>query len=210
MIKNSGRAADDILDDPYWPGSNDPQSPNYIRRLAIPEDTHSLVALLRKNQKPTADSALIERLAPLIHENYCHRTRKKALKNNAELALLRWEELSKSIQQSTRSQAAFAVENLREEGYEVRPLASGESCTPPTFAVEEVERMAEREHGRFNAERIMDGWHYQPGDKDTVKKTRPYLIPWSELDPAIAEFDRDAVREYPMVLRTADMGVFKR
>jgi hypothetical protein len=70
--------------------------------------------------------------------------------------------------------------------------------------------MAEREHGRFNAERIMDGWHYQPGDKDPVKKTSPYLVPWIELDPVIAEYDRDAVREYPMVLRTADLGVFKR
>jgi ppGpp synthetase/RelA/SpoT-type nucleotidyltranferase len=210
VIKDSGRAAEEILADPSWRGSNDPQSPHTIRLLPIPEDAQSLVALLRENRKPAANSALIERIAPHIHENYCNRTRKNALKNNAEPALLRWEELSESMRQSNRSQAAFAVENLRQEGYEVRPLASGESYTPPLFSLAEVDRMAEREHGRFNAERIRDGWRHQPGDKDTVKKTSPYLIPWSELDPAIADYDRNAVREYPMVLRTADLGIFKR
>jgi len=210
VIEGSGRAADDILADPAWRGSNDPQSPDHVRLLPIPQDAQSLAALLHENRIAPADAELIEKIAPQIHENYCARTRKNASKNNAEPALLRWEELPETIKRSNRGQAAFAVENLRREGYEALPVAGGASYAAPTFTDDEVDHMAEREHGRFIVERVADGWRFQAGPKDTAKKTSPYLVPWSELEPVVANYDRDAVREYAGVLRGAGLGIFKR
>ena len=63
--------------------------------------------------------------------------------------------------------------------------------------------MAEMEHGRYNAERLLDGWRWGT-EKNMEKKINPYLVPWAELPDSVKEWDRDSVRKIPQFL--ADIG----
>jgi hypothetical protein len=66
----------------------------------------------------------------------------------------------------------------------------------------QIESLAEREHARWNVERLIAGWVYGPtADKD--KKISPYLVPWDELPDQIREYDREPVRAIPRMLAAA-------
>ena len=84
-----------------------------------------------------------------------------------------WENLKKS----NRDQANHIFEKLREVGCGVKPVGG----SPPTafeFTPEEIERLAEMEHGRWNVERLFEGWRY--GSPRSVRKISPYLVPWAD------------------------------
>jgi hypothetical protein len=73
---------------------------------------------------------------------------------------------------------------------------------------DQVEQLAEMEHGRFNLERLTDGW--QIGDREVVRLATPHLRPWDELDDDVKEYDREAVRNIPAALASAGWGVEPR
>ena len=46
----------------------------------------------------------------------------------------------------------------------------------------------------------MSGWRYDE-QKNENRKLSPHLVEWEDLDDAIREYDRDAVREIPGLLK---------
>jgi hypothetical protein len=70
----------------------------------------------------------------------------------------------------------------------------------------EVERMAELEHGRWNVERLRDGWRYGK-QRDDSRKTHDCLVSWQELSDDIKRYDRNAVRAFPETLAKAGLEV---
>jgi hypothetical protein len=76
------------------------------------------------------------------------------------------------------------------------------------FSPEEVEIMAELEHGRWNVERLLDGWKWGP-IKDVANKISPYIIPWTGLPEEMKEYDRDAARQIPHLLEQVGMEVIR-
>lgn len=69
--------------------------------------------------------------------------------------------------------------------------------------------MAKMEHDRWSAERLFEGWTYAPGEKNSARKTSPYLVTWPELSEEIKEFDRNTVRGLPAFLAKADLRVVR-
>jgi hypothetical protein len=69
--------------------------------------------------------------------------------------------------------------------------------------------MAELEHGRWNAERLRDGWRYGK-KRDDSRKIHNYLVPWAELPDDIKVYDRGAVRAFPEILAKAGLEVRRR
>ena len=68
--------------------------------------------------------------------------------------------------------------------------------------------MSEYEHGRWNAERLDSGW--RTGEEKKIEdKISPYLVPWVELPDNIKEFDRDAVKNFPIILKKIGFEVYK-
>ena len=61
------------------------------------------------------------------------------------------------------------------------------------FAPVEVERLAVIEHGRWAADRWLDGWSYAP-TRDNARKHHPQLIPYQQLSGPMKDLDRFAVR----------------
>jgi hypothetical protein len=67
------------------------------------------------------------------------------------------------------------------------------------FSKKEIETMAEMEHGRWNAERLMDGWRWGER-KDVDKKISPYLVSWHKLPEDVKEWDRKMMCKIPEIL----------
>jgi hypothetical protein len=68
-----------------------------------------------------------------------------------------------------------------------------------------IEELAELEHGRFTAERLLSGW--AGGVRDPARFVSPHLRPWTELHEEAKEFDREAMRDLPPLLSHQGLGV---
>lgn len=193
VVRKSGGAADAILDDPVWATARS--------LLELPLDEASVRAFVTT---PSAvyKEAVLQDMAKAFHEKYVRGAQHRLPAN-----LRPWEELGETFKGANVEQARYAVEILRAAGFDVREVVG----TPTVFAgweEGEIERMAELEHGRWNVERLRDGWR-PGGQRDDAAKIHEYLVPWAELPEAIREYDRVAVRAFPEILARAGLEVVR-
>ena len=188
LVEDSGRAAARLLlEEPWWESG---------RLLKLPADVETIRAFLFLNEKDW-DRADFEQAARRIHLEY--------QKYSAQA----WDDVPDDFKRSSLHQAAYAPNILRAAGFGVRqkePKADIEviKLEDPNL----LKEMAAMEHGRWNVERLMQGWKYS-SEKDIEKKTSPYLKPWEELSPAIQQYDIEAVKNFPEVLKEANLEVYK-
>jgi hypothetical protein len=142
----------------------------------------------------------VEQIARAIHSRW----------RDAQLATGRpapsWEELDESRKRSSREQARDIAAKLHSVGCEIAPL-QGSNTPHFTFTDEEVERLATAEHDRWMNDRRADGWSL--GEKDVDGKKTPYLVPFEDLPPDIADYDRMFVRDIPTLLASAGLQVIR-
>ena len=78
-----------------------------------------------------------------------------------------------------------------------------------TFSEEEIEKLSELEHRRWNAERSLAGWTLGKQKNDKTRKT-PYLTDWNKIPEGIKNYDRDAVKNIPNVLGLVGLKVVRK
>lgn len=193
LVEDSGRAAARLLMDAAWEGTS-----NLLR---VPADAMTLRLLIESGQTDLSDD-LCQRIAQEIHSAY---RRNKAQSQPADPSLAEWDALPDTLRKSNLSQARHVLAKLREIGCEVAPRTGS---TEPEFAFtdSEVEHLAEIEHGRWNAERLRDGWRYGE-TKDVQRKISPYLISWRDLPEDVRRWDRAAVLEIPRLIAEVGLGI---
>jgi hypothetical protein len=152
------------------------------------------------------EAALRETLAEAIHEAY--RAEQAYGKSNLDPVMLEWDRLLESLKEGNRRQADHIAEKLTERGYALR-RAKGKKPRLARFTPEDVEVMARMEHGRWLVERLQDGWKWS-AERDMLRKTTPYLVPWSQLPEPVREWDRQAVRQLPEHLARVRMEIVRR
>jgi hypothetical protein len=154
-----------------------------------------------------------ETIAHAIHRSW----RAKQLKANKPAPT--WAQLDDSRKASSRAQALDIKAKVTEMDYVVGPFRDWET-SDFTFSDAEVERLASAEHVRWNKERLDDNWTLidmpkGKDDEDTeqlleaakLRKQSPYLVPFKDLPTAIADYDRDFVREIPALLATVGLQI---
>jgi len=175
-------------------------APDSAGGYLIPDDPATVAALFagRAWSRDPEWRKQWEPAGRVVHAKYVSEQTKDTRQQN----LLPWEHLCEELRYSNLHQAAYAAEILHKCGFQVEPSSSGTAGNPVDFTEDEIERMAELEHGRWNAERLRSEWRWGP-HKDPAKRISPYIVPWSELPEPIREYDRSAVREWPKVLAQA-------
>lgn len=172
--------------------------------IIIPSDEMTIRAVINTffmKEKSVLDNAQIEIIAQKIHNNYLEEN-----KNSANLAMQPWNELDESFKNSNKNQAEFYSIILSSCGYGIRK--ANNELVEFQFSDEEIEIMAEIEHGRWNCERLMDGWKFSE-KKDVKKKLSPWLIEWNKLPGEIKKYDRDAIQGYCKNLKELGYEVYK-
>ncbi|MBI2837262.1 MAG: hypothetical protein HYX75_03045 [Acidobacteria bacterium] len=190
IIENSGREAAKLWFDEDW--SNSPGL------VSLPNDPMTVRAFVGPGESPWRAEER-ERMARSIHERYREAHTESVIRT--EPAMVDWDRLDKVFKDSNLDQADHILQKLHEVGYDVSTVV-GRKPKLVRFSKAEIERLAQMEHGRWNAERLLSG--FKRGEKrDPVKKTSPYLVSWSELPDEVKEWDRAAVRAIPELLASA-------
>jgi len=192
VVIGTGGAADTLLADPLWS-----RLPNL---LPVPWDAASVRGVVTPAERPFPDSVL-DQMATAFHENYVANST-----GRLPDSMKPWSKLRDTYRQANRDQARYAVQILEACGFGVREAESPVLFTD--FANDEIERMAELEHGRWNIDRLRGGWRFGP--RDDQRQFHNCLVPWAELPENIKEYDRKAVRKFPEILAKAGLEVYRK
>jgi ppGpp synthetase/RelA/SpoT-type nucleotidyltranferase len=187
-------ATDDLLKDPLWQGL-----PNLY---PIPFDPATVRAFIIPPDHPFEDKTQ-EEMAKSFHAQYVANSSGRLPAN-----MKPWHKLDETFKKANLEQAKYSVEILQGCGFGVVKVDE----TPKIFegfTDSEVECMAEMEHGRWNVERLRNGWRYGK-IRDDDKKIHDCLVPWSQLPEGIKGYDREAIRAFPVILAQAGLEIFRR
>lgn len=195
LIEGSGNEAARLLSDDGWRAPNPP--------VSLPDDVMTLRSFIGIRD-PIPDPALRDRLGRRIHEIYRDNQFRERI--SKEESMKKWDALLPYLKESNMQQADDMIYKLQRMGFAVKKAADG--IKPVVFTPEEAERMAEMEHGRWNAERLLDGWVYGKV-KDVKRKVSPCLVSWKDLPDSVREWDRQAVREIPGLLTGLGYEIYR-
>jgi len=194
VVAETGRAADELIKDANWAGS--------AGLLVLPPDPATLYAFAHGKPVSSFTDDQRERLGRKVHEKYV-----EGNTGTSDPSMLPWHKLDRGLCESNCQQIEFAAQILARAGFAVEP-AGGGKIVKPSFTDTEVKVMAQMEHGRWNAERLMAGWKYgRP--KDVTRKVNPNLVPWAKVPENIREFDYAAVQDWPAIFETARLRIVR-
>jgi len=158
---------------------------------------------------------ITERFAMDIHKAYVDIIRDQFKNDPNELKrreesgeLKEWNELNEDFRESNRQQAIHNNIKLRAVGLEIVDLSD------PRPAVREFEKetfdiLAEMEHSRWMAERIVNNWKYgDPSDKPN--RVNKNIVDWHRLTADIQKYDYDAVALIPELLEKVGRKIVKK
>jgi hypothetical protein len=120
----------------------------------------------------------LDRVAREIHERYLADQLSAGRSRGSAVALVSWEELPEGLRQSNRSQADHI--RIKQKTLQI-------SRDPAT-----VEALAEAEHRRWMADKILGGWRYAP-ERDDARRLHPGMRPYDELSEDEKQKDRNPV-----------------
>lgn len=194
LVVGSRGRADKTLADPAWRGE--------ANLIPLPCDPATVRAFLQPHRLDVPEEA-IEGMARNFHEAYVAGSANRLPDN-----MKPWPKLPETYKTANREQARYVIRILEACGFVVRRADATPSVIQ--FTDEEVERMAELEHGRWNVERLQNGW--RPGTRDDANKRHPCIVPWSDrkaLTEEIKDYDRNAVRQFPAQLARVGFEVVR-
>jgi hypothetical protein len=117
-----------------------------------------------------------------------------------------WDKLKETYKESNRAQAAHIGVKLADVGCDLAPLTDWDAESF-RFEPDELERLAVLEHDRWMKERQASGWVLGPKDPD--RNVSPHLVPWSELDEEVKDYDRLFIRGLPRFLARAGFQIVR-
>lgn len=184
VVPESGREADKLLADRVWRETGNV--------LPVLDDLHTMRVFIGSGAAKI-DAELRETIGRAIHGEH----RRDQIAD--------WDKLEPRLRESSRLQADHIWVKLRRIGCETYRVTNRKVALM-TFTDNEVETLAEMEHGRWNAERLFQGWTL--GDTvDYEYKRSPYLVPWAKLPEHVREWDRQTVRKIPEYLSEIQMEI---
>jgi hypothetical protein len=198
LLEGSGREAKKLPRNRNWRASRG--------LVCIPADSYVIEEFIKPHLQQL-DSAQRERLARAIHEGY--RKRERGFTTVDDPSIAPWDELPSYLKHSNRAQADRILEKVERIGYAVERRTSGMTEPVTKFTREELNVMAQMEHGRWVVERLNGGW--MPGSgRDVRHKMSPFFVPWRALPEYVKEKERQMVRNIPKILAAIGLQVSKR
>jgi hypothetical protein len=176
----------------------------FSQQYAKGDDTQQLDAYLLafgSHQSMATRAMIIEgsldQGAAIAHEHYNKSLGKKDAMSMRELqaAMRDWGDVLETYRAANRAVADSALTKLWDAGW--RPARKGEKGEQtPAVPAEEMPKLAEREHDRWIAERLIAGWRptTQGEQRNNDLMAHDKLAPWSVLSEADRNNDEVQVR----------------
>jgi hypothetical protein len=142
----------------------------------------------------------LDRGAAVLHRVYQLDIMSKAFVDARELEAMAksWEGVPETYRNANRAAADNALIKLWDAGW--KPALGAKGALDPKIEDDMLWRLAETEHARWMAERLMSGW--RPGEKRNNKlMVHPNIRPWAELDDELRDRDMVQVRAAALAAR---------
>lgn len=197
-----------LIQDPMIPKErqfNDPAWQTHPNLILLPKDAMTFRAFILIEHKPSVRTEF-EKAAQHTHEEYLKSVRPK------EKSLQPWDDLPPDLKLSCYHQVEYAENILKTVGLALRKRTGLEKPLldmKKTLGIEGIRRLAEMEHGRWNVERLLQGWRYGPV-KDIDNRRSPSLIPWRDLKPHVQQWDIDAITNFPKTFSEVGLEVYQK
>ncbi|MCU0857459.1 MAG: hypothetical protein MUC65_03535 [Pontiellaceae bacterium] len=195
IVSGTGGSADELCSDALWAGQKNlfplPCDPQTVRAFLIPPSE-----MLSKNE-------LLD-MAQEFHLRYVADSTSKLPAN-----MKPWPKLAETYKTANLEQARYSVDILKSVGFGVRRV-TGTPVIFTDFSDKELALMAEMEHGRWNVERLHDGWRYSKDRNDDLR-LHNNLVPW--IDHALDDvryYDLNSVKKFPEILAKAGLEVYRK
>ena len=161
------------------------------------EDNYNREDFLKENPKFETIKVLVDYSVGMPEEfNKEKEELYKALEKKKKFDdIVPFEDLPAQLKMSNIRQARSIPKKLAMVGCELAHL-DDEREAVLEFSNDELIDLAILEHDDWCEEREGTGWTYGP-TKDTEELISPYLVPWTELDEDIREYDKEPVRKIP-------------
>ncbi len=195
IVMNTGGAADELRQDGLWS-----DRPNLYPLPFDSATVRSFIIPPRRKLKPSVKEAM----AKCFHEIYVAGSTSRLPAN-----MRPWSELDKTFKTASMEQAKYSVAILEAAGFAVTEVAEGEPDIFEDFTDEEVNFMAEMEHGRWNVERLRNGWRYGKPRDDNMK-IHDCIVRWEALSDDIKSYDIAAVCAFPSILAEAGLEITRK
>lgn len=198
VLSASGGAALEIATDSNWAHAAAGSDTGRALLLRLPNDQETLRVFIQ----PPRGSGLIspekrQKMAVAAHAGYRAMCLPGVIEKRKELAP--WESLDETFKGANFSQIDHIEDKLKRLGLTLCEMPPGAPPALFEFDDDQVALLAEMEHGRWVVDRLLNGWTFGE-ERDNEKKTRPQLIPWSELPEGEKEKDRKPIKEIPRQL----------
>ena len=171
------------------------------KQLAIHVDPEDFKKQLIENQKFKTKAA---DLAPAIHQFYLDLCKS----NKWEIAYdMPYNKLPKEIQADNIDAAKRMTDVLSLVGLQVVPKRGDEESAQDSVINcinDNINLLAEEEHNLWANFRRNNGWRYDT-ERDDVKKKHPSIVPYKQLDNEDIGKDRDAVTNYPAIVKNGEL-----
>lgn len=192
----------------------------FSQQYAKGDETEELDAYLQAfgaHQTTATRARIIEgnldRGAAVAHEHYNKGLGKRDAMSMKELqsAMRDWSDVLETYRAANRAVADAAMTKAWDAGW--RPVKKGEKGdTQPTVAPELLDRMAQREHDRWMAERLVSGWRPTANGeaRDNELMIHNKIVPWDALNEDDKNNDVVQVRAAMDVARIMHKDGFAR
>lgn len=166
---------------------------------AFQKDHANLRAFVGPILEETLDLELsdsVDGLAKGLHEQYMLSRGRTRLVDTDELfrpAEKPWRNLEEAYRAASRALADHLPVKLRAIGCAVVKSKEGSGKEAIELSHEELEMLAQLEHQRWSAERLLTGWTFAPKRNDQLMHHN-LLVSWEELSEADRYLDRDVVK----------------
>lgn len=153
-----------------------------------------LVLRQTEHGEPMLSEDAVDTLARLAHEGYRHTAEVTRNATGSTASTRAWQQLPDYLRESNRAQVADIPVKLARLGWGWRVAAEDDEIA--RIPEDAVEHLAEMEHRRWAAHQARTG-----------RPEHQWNRPWSDLSAEVKEYDRDAVRAIPAMLRAVGVGV---
>ena len=143
-----------------------------------------------------------EILAPVIHDNFCTKFK------NETYSKTKYVDLPLDIKDSNLAAALRITEIFALVGLKLVPASEKEKLSEKDVKAilkKNLEQLATAEHNGWVEQKLLNGWQF--GERNDVLKRHPCLVAFYKLPESEKKKDRDAVLNYPNVVKKAGFAI---
>ncbi|AWX31711.1 RyR domain-containing protein [Methanosphaera sp. BMS] len=179
-----------------------------VMREIMQFEAHSPNILLRNVEKLAVEAH--NQYIESVKAEYAEAKAKGEISDNLQAkfdSLCEFNDLSPQLKIANIRQARSIPKKLSMIGCEMA-LPSDSRDEVKSFSSEEIKDLAIVEHDEWCEEKRGTGWTY--GEvKDIDNFITPYLVPWQELEPEIQQYDVDAVKNIPNMVKSIGLKIVR-